>query len=125
MIVHSTEHGSGSALSRDSPQRLEGFYCYRADISWLVLVGLYCACKNPMIFLDWPPGQEGPTMLIYYNAVIMKQGSCSISCAGAVMIHCDSVLFQKAGTTCLRTGSLSCSDVLGLGPGAPPELFHS
>ena len=36
-------------------------------------------------------------MLFYYNAIIMKQGSQSISSAAAVMIHRDSVLSQKAG----------------------------
>ena len=64
-------------------------------------------------------------MLIYYNAIIMKQGSCSIFCAGASMIHHDSALFQKAGTTGLRTGSLSCIDVLYLSLGAPLEFPSS
>ena len=61
-------------------------------------------------------------MLIYYNAIIMKQGSCSIFCSGTFMSSHDSVLFQKAGTTGLRTGSLSCMDVLYLSPGAPLEF---
>ena len=38
------------------------------------------------------------------------------------MIHHDSALSQKVGTTGLRTGSLSCIDVLYLSPGAPPEF---
>ena len=58
-------------------------------------------------------------MLISYNAIIMKQGSCSIFCAGAFMSHHDSALFQKLGTTCFRTGSPSDIDVLYLNPGAP------
>ena len=62
-------------------------------------------------------------MLIYYNAIIMKQRSCSIFCAGAVISHHDSALFQKAGTTGLRTGSLSCMDVLCLSQGATLEIF--
>ena len=37
------------------------------------------------------------------------------------MIHHDSALFQKVGTTSLRIGSLSCMDVLYLSPGAPLE----
>ena len=60
-------------------------------------------------------------MLSYYNAVIMKQGSHSIFCEGAVMIHCDSALFQKAGTA----GSLSCIGVLCLSPGPLLEFPHS
>ena len=60
-------------------------------------------------------------MLIHYNAIIMKQGSCSIFCAVAFMSHHDSVLFHKAGTTGL-TGSLSRMDVLYLSPGAPLEF---
>ena len=59
---------------------------------------------SPMIFLDWPPDKGGCTMLIYYNAIMMKQGSCSIFCTGAVMSHHDSALFQKAGTTVLEQG---------------------
>ena len=39
------------------------------------------------------------------------------------MIHHDSVLFQKAGTTGFRTGSLWCIDVLYLSPGAPLEFL--
>ena len=56
-------------------------------------------------------------MLIYYNAIIMKQGSYRIFCAGAFMIHHDSVLFQKAGTTGHRTGlcPVSMSFILALG----------
>ena len=61
-------------------------------------------------------------MPIYYNAIIMKQGLCSIFCAGTFVSHCDSALFQKVGTAGLRTGSLSCIDVLYLSPGAPPEF---
>ena len=76
----------------------------------------------PMIFLDWPPEKGGHTMLIYYNAIIMKQRSGSIFCSGVYMIHYYSVLFQKAGTTGLRTRSLSRVDVLYLRPGAPPEF---
>ena len=64
-------------------------------------------------------------MLIYYNAIIMKLGSCSIFCADAFVIHYDSVLFQKVGTTGLRTGSVSCIDVFYLSPGAPLELLPS
>ena len=64
-------------------------------------------------------------MLIYFNAVIMKQGSCSIFCAGAFMIHHDSGLFQEAGTTDLRTGFLSCIDEPCPSPGAPLEFPHS
>ena len=41
------------------------------------------------------------------------------------MIHHDSALSQKVGTTGLRTGSLSCIDVLYLSPGAPPEFSPS
>ena len=52
----------------------------------------------------------------------MKEGSCSIFCTGTFMSHHDSALFQKAGTTGLSTGSLSCLDVLYLSPGAPPEF---
>ena len=52
----------------------------------------------------------------------MKQGSCSIFCAGTFMIHHDSVLFQKAGTTGLRTGPLSSIIVLYISPGAPLEF---
>ena len=61
-------------------------------------------------------------MLIYDNAVIMKQGSGRIVCAGAFVIHHDSALFQKVGTTCFGTGSLSRILVLRLSPGAPPEF---
>ena len=64
-------------------------------------------------------------MLIYYNDIIIKQGSCSVFWAGAFMIHHDSVLFQKTGTTRLRTGSLSCTAVLYLSPGAPLEFTPS
>ena len=55
----------------NSKQRLTlgaaGFYSYRADPSWLVLVGFHCTCASscitlkllcmwsPMIFLDRPP----------------------------------------------------------------------
>ena len=78
-----------------------------------------------MIFLDWPPEKGGHTVLIYDNANIMKQESCSIFCSGAFMSHRDSVLFQKAGTTGLRTGSLSCIADLYLSPGAPPEFLPS
>ena len=93
-----------------------GFYSCRVDISWLVLVGFYHACAvsyvtlkllhmtSPMIFLDCPP--RGGAMLTYYTAVMMKQGSCSILCTDAVMICHNSALFQKAGATSLRTGSL-------------------
>ena len=52
----------------------------------------------------------------------MNQGSCSIFSAGAFMTRHDSVLFQKAETTGLRTGSLSCIPVLYLSPGVPPEF---
>ena len=76
-----------------------------------------------MIFLDCSLGERGLTMLIYYDAIIT--GSCSIFCVGAVMIHHDAALFQKAGKTGLRTGSLSGINVSCLSPGAPPELFHS
>ena len=61
-------------------------------------------------------------MLFYYNAIIMKKGSHSIVCAGAFTIHHDSALFQKAGTTGFRTGSLFCFVVLYLSPGAPLEF---
>ena len=61
-------------------------------------------------------------MLIYYSAIRMQPGSCSIFCTGVFLCHHDSVLFQKLGTTGLRTGSLSCMDVLYLSPGAPPEF---
>ena len=61
-------------------------------------------------------------MLIYCNAILMKQESHSVFCRGAFMSHHDSLLFQKAGTTGLRTGSLSCINVLYLSPGAPPEF---
>ena len=61
-------------------------------------------------------------MLIYYNAIIMKQGSGSIFCTGPFMSHHDSVLSQKSGTTGLRTGSLFCTIVLYLSPGAPLEF---
>ena len=77
---------------------------------------------SPVIFLDWPLEKGGHTMLIYYNDIIMKQGSYSVFCTGAFMSHHDSVFFQKAGTTGLRTGSLSRMDVLYLSPGAPPEF---
>ncbi|KAF6120095.1 hypothetical protein HJG60_010421 [Phyllostomus discolor] len=60
-------------------------------------------------------------MLIYCNAIKMKQGSCSI-CTVAFMIHHDSALFLKAGTTCPRTGSLSYINVLYLSSGAPLEF---
>ena len=76
-----------------------------------------------MVFHDFPwlaTGEGGHTMLIYYNAIIMKQGSCSVFCAGPFMSHHDSALFQKAGSISLRTGSLSRIDVLYLSPGAPP-----
>ena len=39
-----------------------------------------------------------------------------------IMIHHDSALSQKAGTTDLRTGSLSCIDGLYLSPEAPLEF---
>ena len=68
------------------------------------------------------PWLAAGTMLVYYNGIIMKQGSCSIFCTGAFMSHHDSVLFQRAGATHLRTGSLSCIDVLHLSPGAPTEF---
>ena len=127
--------GAGQLQEEIDPQWLEGFFSYRADVCWLVLAGFYCACacsyiilkllcmQSPIIFLDWHQGR-GPTMLIYYDAVIMKQGSCSIFWAGAVVIHHDSVLFQKGGgqPTSLRTGSLSCIDVFCLSPEAPPEF---
>ena len=64
-------------------------------------------------------------MLIYYNAIVMKQGSRSIFCKGAVMIHHDLALSQKVGTTGLRTGSLSYTDVLYLSPEALREFPHS
>ena len=88
------------------------FYCSCTSSYILKLLCMWSA----MIFLDW---------LIYCNAIIMKQGSCSIFCAGAVMTHHDTALFQKAGTTGLRTGSLSCIDVPCPSPGAPPEFSHS
>ena len=70
-----------------------------------------------MIFLDCPPGQRRPAMLIYYNAIIMKQGSGRIFCAGAVTIHHDSVLFQKAVQLVLEEGlcPVLMSLVLALG----------
>ena len=77
--------------------------------------------QSSMIFLDCPPGERGTTMLMYYNVIIMKQGSRSIFCTGIVMIHYESVLFQRVATTCLRTGSLSCMDALCLSPRAPPD----
>ena len=64
-------------------------------------------------------------MQIYYNVIIVKQGSCSIFCEGAIMIHRDSVLFQKAWTNGLRTGSLSCISVPCPSPGVPLEFPHS
>ena len=71
----------------------------------------------------WSATVEGDNkMLIYFNAIIMNQGSCSIFSAGAFMTRHDSVLFQKAETTGLRTGSLSCIPVLYLSPGVPPEF---
>ena len=39
------------------------------------------------------------------------------------MSHHDSLLFQKSRTTGLRTGSLSCMDVLYLSPEAPLEFL--
>ena len=60
-------------------------------------------------------------MLIYYNAITMKQGLCSIFCAGTAIIHHNPVLFQKAWKSGLRTGSLSYIDFLYLSPGAPLE----
>ena len=110
---------------------LRGGGIHRADPPWQFLAGFYCTCTSscitlklphmwsPMISLDWWPGKWGPIMAIYCNAIIMKQGSCSIFCTGAFMIQHGSALFQKAGTTGLRTGSLSCIDVLYLSPGAP------
>ena len=56
-------------------------------------------------------------MLIYYNAITMKQGLCSIFCAGTAIIHHNPVLFQKAWKSGLRTELLSCVDVLCLSPG--------
>ena len=126
--------GASQLHAETDPQWLEGFCSYRADISWLILAGFYCACassyitfkllcmQSPMIFPDWPAGQGGPTMLSYYNAVIMKQESYSIFCADEVMSHHDSVLFQKAGATSLRTWSLCCIDALCLSPGTPLEF---
>ena len=55
----------------------------------------------------------------------MKQGSCSIFCAGAVTSHWDSALFQKVGAIGLRTGSLSSIDVICPSPRAPLEFPHS
>ena len=52
-------------------------------------------------------------MLIYYNDIIMNQASRSIFCADAFRSRHDSALFQKAGTTSLRTGSLSFILALG------------
>ena len=78
-----------------------------------------------MVSHDFPwlaTREEGLTMLIYYNAIVMKQGPCSIFCAGAFMSHHDSALFHKAEATSLRTGCLSCMAVLYLSPGAPPEF---
>ena len=81
-----------------------GFYSYREIISWLGVVGLSGACTSSyitfkllgmqpsMILLECPLGERSPTILIYYNAIIMKQGSCSI-CKCAFMIHHDSSLF--------------------------------
>ena len=54
-------------------------------------------------------------MLIYYNAIIMKQGSCSIFCACAVMIHHDSVPFQKVGQLVSEQHLVLMSFVLALG----------
>ena len=62
-------------------------------------------------------------MLIYCNDIIMKQGSYSFFCAGAVMIHHDSAVFQKVGTMGLRRGSLSCFSVVCLNPGVPLEFY--
>ena len=98
------------------------FYCSCAS-SYITFKLLHMQC--PMIFFDCQLGEREPAMLIYCNAIIMKQGSCSIFCAGAVMTHHDTALFQKAGTTGLRTGSLSCIDVPCPSPGAPPEFSHS
>ena len=61
-------------------------------------------------------------MLIYFNAIITKKGSCSIFCAGAFMSHHDSAASPESGTTGLRTGSLSSVNDLYLSPGAPPEF---
>lgn len=56
----------------------------------------------------WVPSGGGcPKMLIYSNAIVKKQGSCSNFCTDTIMICHDSVLFQRAGTTSLRRGSLS------------------
>ena len=68
---------------------------------------LYFKATTHMVSHDCPrlaTREGGRTMLIYYNAIIMKQGSCRVSCAGVFMSHHDSALFQKAGTTGL-TGS--------------------
>ena len=90
-----------------------------------VILLLSCYMRSSMIFLDCPQGERDPTMLIYYNAIIMKQESCSIFYTGAVMTHHDSVLFQKDGATCVGTASLSCINVFCPIPGAPPELSQS
>ena len=125
----------GQLQAEIDPQWSEGSYSFRADISWLVLVGFYCACatsyitfklvcvQSPMIFLDCHVGCG--TMFIYHNAIIMKQGPCSIFCEGAFMIHHDSALFQKARTTGLRTESVSCINVPCRRPGVPLESPHS
>ena len=129
MLSNSTLHRTWEQAN--SEQRLT-FSGHRDSILiGLVLAGFHCACTSsyitfkllrrpsPMIFLDWPQGGGGPTMLIYYNVIKMKHGPCSTFCTGAVMIHQDSELFQKVGTTSLRTGSLFCINVLCLSPGVP------
>ena len=131
LLSDSTLHRTreqASSKQRLPSGALKGFYSYRADISWLVLAGFYCLYTNsyitlnllhmwpPMVFLDRPPG-KGSHNVNYYNAIIMKQGSRNIFCA--FTSHHDSVLFQKTG---VRTGSLSCTHVLCLRPGALPEF---
>ena len=59
-------------------------------------------------------------MLIYYNSMIMKQGSCkdhrSIFCAAAIKIYHDSALFQEVWQLVLeQVCSVSMSFVLVLG----------
>ena len=114
----------GQLQTEIDPQGLEGFYLYREDISGLALAGFYCACVSsyitfkllhmqcPMIFFDCQLGEREPAMLIYCNAIIMKQGLRNVFCISAVISHRDSALFQKAGATGLRTGPLSRTDVL-------------
>ena len=115
--------GAGPPWAQTDPHGLVGFYSYKADISWLVLAGFYCVCKSsyitfkllcmwsPMNFPWFTTRGRGSTMLIYYNDVILKQRSGRIICKKCSHDSPWFSVFQKVGTTDLRTGFLSCINV--------------